>query len=97
MKVITLFVTITVLNFNNFVWAADAAKGAKLYASCVSCHGQNGAGSVAQKAPRLAGQYDWYIVTSLNDYKKGARLHPNMKALSSQDMQDLAAHISRLK
>ena len=96
MKVIALLMTITVLVFASSAEAADAAKGAKLYSSCISCHRKNGSGDESKRAPRLAGQYDWYIVTSLNDYKKGARRHPSM-SLSEQDMQDLAAHISRLK
>lgn len=98
MRVIALLMTmtITVLVFASTVEAQDAAKGASLYNSCVACHGQNGAGMEEKKAPRIAGQHDWYIVTSLMDYKKGARKHPSM-TLSEQDMRDLAAHISRLK
>lgn len=96
MKVIALLLTVTVLIFASRAEAQDAGKGAQLFASCVECHGQNGQG-MEGKAPRIGGQYDWYIVTSLKDYKKGARKHPKMRGLSEQDMKDLAAHISRLK
>lgn len=96
MKVIALLMTVTVLIFASKTQAQDAAKGATLYSTCIECHGKNGAG-VESMGPRLAGQYDWYIVTALTDYKKGERKHPSMKNPSQQDMLDLAAHISRLK
>jgi cytochrome c553 len=98
MKVIAFVMTVSILIFASKAKAQDAAKGAQLFtASCVSCHGQNAAGSEQQKAPRLAGQYDWYIVTALNDFKKNARDHTYKQSLSEKDMEDLAAHISRLK
>lgn len=98
MKVIAFVMTVSILIFASKAKAQDAGAGAQLYnASCVACHGQNGAGNEAMKAPRIAGQYDWYLVTALNDFKKGARNHPYKKSLSQKDMDDLAAHISRLK
>jgi cytochrome c553 len=96
MKVIALLLTLTVLIITSTAQAQDAGRGGQLFSSCVECHGQN-AGGIEGKGPVLAGQYDWYIVTSLKDYKKGARKHPKAQGLSEQDMKDLAAHISRLK
>lgn len=98
MKVIAFVMTVSILIFASKAKAQDAANGAKLFAaSCVACHGQNAAGMEEMKAPRLAGQYDWYLVTALNDFKKGERNHTYKKSLSQKDMEDLAAHISRLK
>ena len=81
--------------------AQDAAKGAKLYSKCISCHGSQGEGKKSMKAPRIAGQFDWYIYKSLVDFKKGERKNPTMlpfiKNLSDQDYKDLSAYISTLK
>jgi len=82
-------------------FAQDAGKGQSLYAKCISCHGKQGEGNKAMKAPRIAGQFDWYIYSSLVDFKKGARKNPTMlpfiKNLSDQDYKDLAAYVSGLK
>ena len=82
--------------------AQDAAKGAELFKQCIACHGNKGEGNPAQKAPRIAGQYDWYILKQIQDIKAGvARKNPVMipfvSKLSEQDMKDLASHISKLK
>lgn len=82
-------------------FAQDAGRGKSLYAKCISCHGKQGEGKKSMKAPKIAGQFDWYIYTSLVDFKKGARKNPTMlpfiKNLSDKDYQDLAAYISTLK
>lgn len=89
-----------VLNTNISV-AADAAAGKSLYAKCIACHGQNGEGNVSQQAPKIAGQYEWYIYSSLLQFKNLERKNPTMlpfiKNLSDKDYQDLAAYISSLK
>ncbi|MBK22768.1 MAG: cytochrome C [Halobacteriovorax sp.] len=101
MKVFALLMTVTVLVLASRAQAADAARGANLYKTCVECHGQNGEGMASQEAPRIAGQYDWYILSSLQAFKKKERNNPKMypfiKNLSDQDFEDLAAHVSRLK
>jgi cytochrome c553 len=62
----------------------DPARGAKLNASCIGCHGIPGY------------QNEKYIVAALGAYKKGERKHPSMRgvagSLSEQDMADLAAY-----
>lgn len=84
------------------VLAQDAAKGAELYKQCIVCHGEKGDGNAAQKAPRLNGQHDWYIVKQLQDIKAGVNrknpvMVPILSKLSEQDFKDLAAYISKLK
>ncbi len=51
----------------------DAERGAALYWSCATCHGQRGEGNQGFSAPRLAGQDDWYLVRQLRNYKAGIR------------------------
>ncbi len=93
-----LILLVSFISINSF--AANAAKGKNLYSRCVSCHGNNGEGKESQRAPRIGGQHDWYIYTSLLAFKSGERKNPEMlpfiKNLSDQDFQDLAAYISTL-
>jgi cytochrome c553 len=44
-----------------------------LYATCAACHGADGRGNEALKAPPLVGQNDWYIVAQLKKFKEGIR------------------------
>lgn len=94
-----LAITIALTTLNTY--AADAVKGKTLYNRCIACHGKKGEGMESQKAPRLAGQFDWYIYSSLVQFKKKERVNPVMfpfiKNLSDKDYQDLAAYISGLK
>jgi cytochrome c oxidase subunit 2 len=53
--------------------AGDAAAGKALYAVCATCHGPNGEGMAAMNGPRLAGQDDWYLVSSLQAFRSGIR------------------------
>ncbi len=98
---ILLFAAVLILSFSQTVQAADAQKGQALYQKCILCHGENGEGKKSQNAPQLAGQFDWYIVKALNDFKSGARKNPVMmpyiKGLSQTDFENLAAYISQMK
>lgn len=82
--------------------AQDANRGKTLFAKCIQCHGENGEGKAKMKAPRIAGQHDWYIITSIKQFKAGVeRKNPTMKPfiknLTDTDIADLAAFISSLK
>ncbi|GHC27380.1 c-type cytochrome [Aidingimonas halophila] len=56
----------------------DAERGERFYRSCASCHGADGEGRRALKAPRLAGMNDWYLVRQLQHFKDGVRgRHPD--------------------
>ena len=86
------------------VQAADAAAGKTVYMQCQACHGANGEGNEALKAPKIAGQYDWYIVSSLNQYKNGGRSYPAAAAmvpfatmLNDTQKADVAAYIASMK
>ena len=87
----------------------DAAAGAASYALCASCHGAMGEGNDALKAPKLAGQSDWYIVRQLQNFKAGVRganpkdaggmqMRPMAMTLATDDMiKNVAAHIATFK
>jgi len=84
------------------LFAQDAKRGQVLFKTCVQCHGEKGMGIPEQKAPRIAGQYDWYIISTINKFKEGTdRKNPTMlpyiKNLSDQDIADLAAYVSQMQ
>ncbi len=55
----------------------DVDRGRHIYRVCGSCHGWDGQGIVAVKAPRQAGLQDWYLVRQLQNFKLGIRgAHP---------------------
>ncbi|RIL07288.1 MAG: cytochrome C [Proteobacteria bacterium] len=83
----------------------DPARGAQLYAVCTQCHGPNGAGNPAMQSPPIAGQADWYLLSSLQKFKAGTRgTYPNaaiMRGMAGtlpdeQAMKDVIAHILTL-
>ncbi len=97
MKILVSLSLLAMFNLN----AQDLKKGEELYKQCIACHGVKGEGNPAQKAPKLAGQHDWYIEKQLNDMKVGkirqnAAMVPFLNKLSPQDMKDLALYISKL-
>ena len=65
-----------------FVWcalfavsanAADVAAGKGAYTVCSTCHGPAGAGNQSMNAPRIAGQFDWYLKRQIQNFKDGIR------------------------
>ena len=77
--------------------AADPAAGKEKSKVCAACHGETGI-SLAPDFPKLAGQYNDYLVRALNDYKTGVRKNPIMAGqvanLKREDIADLAAFYS---
>jgi len=75
----------------------NAAAGQTKATTCVACHGVDG-NSVNPEWPSIAGQHAEYIVKQLQAFKSGARkndlMTPMSLPLSSQDMEDLAAHFA---
>ncbi len=88
------------------VWAAfeggDPEAGQAKSALCAGCHGADGNSAVAD-FPRLAGQYEGYIVKQLRDFQKGIRTNNDTMAgmaatvATVQDAKDIAAYFSRQK
>jgi cytochrome c oxidase subunit 2 len=89
--------------------AGDIDRGGDLYRTCAACHGPEALGQEALNAPALAGQSDWYLLKSLNDYRQGIRgAHPGdvyglqMKATVSllrddEAVRDVVAYIGSLE
>ncbi len=95
------FLAWSIFLFSSPIFSADAQRGQNLYQNCISCHGVNGEGNIAEKAPRIAGQHDWYIISSIEAFKVGKerrndKMLPYIRNLSERDIQDLAAYISGL-
>lgn len=70
---------------------------------CVACHGPDG-NSVVPIWPKIAGQYEAYLVKQLKEFRMGEagpRFEPSMYALvvnlSDQDIEDLAAYYASQK
>ncbi len=78
----------------------DPAAGKQKSQACQACHGVDG-NADNPIYPRLAGQYETYLLQALRDYKSGARKNPIMAgmvaALSDEDMKDLAAYYASQK
>lgn len=82
------------------VVAGDIAAGKQKAAVCASCHGQDG-NSPTPAFPKIAGQYEDYLLHTLEAYKSGHRKNPIMSGqvanLSKRDMEDLAAYFASQK
>jgi cytochrome c oxidase subunit 2 len=87
----------------------DPTAGAALFATCSSCHGDNGGGNLALKAPRIAGTDDWYLDTQLRKFKSGVRganpkdregrlMRPMAGLLTNEDaVRNVIAYVETLK
>jgi len=83
--------------------------GRVLYGSCGACHGADGKGNYATNAPSLAGQQDWYLKRTIENFKLGVRGgHPSnlygqqmilmAKTLrNDEDINDLISYVNTLR
>lgn len=69
-------------------------------AACASCHTEDG-NSENTMFPRLAGQYESYLIRALKEYKAGTRTNPMMMGfasmLSEEDIRDVASYYASQK
>ena len=83
------------------VFGQNIENGKSLYSKCIQCHGDNGHGVESEQGPRIAGQYDWYIVSQIKAFLSGTRKNPKMlpfiKGLRDKEIADLAAYVAGLK
>jgi cytochrome c553 len=87
----------------------DALKGQGLFVTCTACHGPQGAGNEAMKAPPLNHASDWYLFASIGKFKAGVRgtnpadtsgalMRPMALTLpDEQAMKDVIAYIMTLQ
>jgi cytochrome c oxidase subunit 2 len=73
--------------------AAAPTAGRQTYAVCAACHGADGAGNPALKAPPIAGHADWYVYRQLKNFKHGAR-GANPKDTNGATMRGIALGLS---
>lgn len=88
--------------------SGDPVAGKSQYATCATCHGQNGEGNQAMNAPALAGLEPWYIERQIRYYQDGIRgihkMDPEGKQMaamagvltSEKAIRDVAAYIESL-
>ena len=85
-----------------------AVRGGEVYRTCVPCHGANGAGDLALRAPAIAGLPAWYVTAELTKFKdgirgahpddnEGARMRPMARTLYHPgDLEAVANHVSAM-
>ncbi len=71
--------------------AGDPARGQAEYEVCAVCHGDQGEGFEKYGAPKIGGREDWYMVTSLKNFRAGLRAKDNC------DVADVAGTFERAK
>ncbi len=82
--------------------SGDADRGRILAYTCTGCHGIPYQKNVypTYSVPRIGGQTEGYIISSLKAYRSGQRRHATMRAqansLSDQDIADIAAYFVSL-
>jgi len=80
--------------------AGDIDAGKTKSAPCAACHGADG-NSPTPAFPIIAGQYQDYLIRTMEDYKSGKRKNAIMAGfaatLSAQDRADLAAYFASQK
>lgn len=93
-------IMLVALGLSHAAQAADVAAGKAKSQQCAACHGADGNSPIDPSYPRLAGQHQDYLLRALTDYQNGIRKNPIMggqvKALSKQDLQNLAAYYASL-
>jgi len=87
----------------------DIANGERQYVVCQACHGPDGRGNQPLMAPPLVKTNDWYLLTQLQNFKRGVRgadpardtagsmMAPMAAALDEQTMRDVIAYIQTLR
>ena len=82
------------------VLAGDAAAGKEKSQPCQACHGPDG-NSPSPAFPKIAGQYEDYLLHVLRQYKNGERKNAIMAgqvaALTDEDLKNLAAYYASQK
>lgn len=105
---VALLLSASVMSFNAMA-GGNIAKGKALTEkyNCASCHGADYNKPIDPTYPKLAGQHQDYLALSLVAYQRGgdavtangranAIMAAQVKPLSRQDINDIAAYLSSL-
>jgi cytochrome c553 len=81
--------------------AANLAAGkARAEATCQTCHGMDGLGTIAG-VPNLSGQREDYMIKQLKAFRSSQRQHPQMsiiaQMLSDEDIENVSKWYSSIK
>ena len=91
-------VVLTLLLLTAHAQSDEYAAVRERLATCVTCHGENGAAPIEPQFPILAGQEQYYLYVQLKDFKSGLRAGPVMGAIAAPlekaEMQLLAKFFS---
>lgn len=86
----------------------SAEHGRQLYETCMPCHGKEGAGDLALRAPAIAGLPKWYVAAQLTKFKtdvrgahpddmEGHRMRPMARSLTGKnDIEDVAGFVAAM-
>lgn len=81
-------------------FSADIEQGSKVYKKCIACHGKQGEGKLSQKAPKIGGQFEWYLSAQIKAIASKERsvpkMYPFVKALSDSDIANVSAYVAQL-
>lgn len=106
-RVVSCCASVLMLIFSASLTAGDETAGQQKSAACTGCHGADG-NSQNPAFPKLAGQYEDYLLQAMRAYRKqgqtqqeqvelardNAIMSSLMESLSDQDLQDLAAYFA---
>jgi cytochrome c553 len=77
--------------------SGDPVAGKEKSQICQGCHGMDG-NSTDELIPKLAGQYDEYIIKQMRNYQAGTRSHEIMNGmaapLNDKDLADISAYFA---
>ena len=87
----------TLVAMSGSALAGDPEAGKDASESCAACHGVDG-NSTTASFPKIAGQYESYLIHALKAYRSGDRVNASMSGfaavLTDKQIADLAAYFS---
>lgn len=113
-KIVTIAIASLGLSSVDLTWAQDEIpdaatleRGQEVFEICSACHGEQAEGSEDLEAPKLAGHYDWYLITQLKNFRaeirgahdddeNGQLMQPMAADLEDQEIEDVVAYIMTL-
>lgn len=95
---------LSVLSLFSTKTAFSSEQGKKIYIRCIACHGINGEGKELQGAPKLAGQFSWYLERQILAFKNKERsgefaeqMYPFVARLTPEEIKAVSLYISSMQ